>query len=83
MIWLDSITGSMGMNLMSKFWETVKDKEVWHAAVHGVTKSWIWLSDWTTTACHLKKLFEFHKKLTKYLEPTLFPFSRWEQDTDC
>ena len=41
MIWLDSITGSMGMNLMSKFWETVKDKEVWHAAVHGVTKSWI------------------------------------------
>ena len=38
MRWLDSITYSMDMNL-SKFWETVKDREVWHAAVHGVTKS--------------------------------------------
>ena len=39
-IWLDSITGSMDMNLMSKFQETVKGREAWHAAVHGVTKSW-------------------------------------------
>ena len=35
MRWLDSITDSMVMNL-SKFWETVKDREVWHAEVHGV-----------------------------------------------
>ena len=35
---LDGITGSMDMNL-SKFWETVKDGETWHAAVHGVEKS--------------------------------------------
>ena len=36
--WLDSITDSMDMNL-SKLWETVKDREGWHAPIHGVTKS--------------------------------------------
>ena len=38
----------MDMNL-SKLQETVKDREAWSAAVHGVSKSWAWLSDWTTT----------------------------------
>ena len=37
MRWLDSITDSIDMNL-SKLWEVVKDRGVWHAAVHGVTK---------------------------------------------
>ena len=48
MRWLDSLTDSMHMNL-SKLQEMVKDREAWHAAVHGVTKGQIWLSNWTIT----------------------------------
>ena len=61
MRWLDGITNFMDMSL-SRLQELVIDMEAWCAAVHGVGKSWTWLSEWTERT--QKPLWVFYRELS-------------------
>ena len=70
---LDGITDSMDVSL-SKLRKMVKDRDVWHAAVHEITKSLIWLSDWIICEWTIQSLVflyltDFRKHNTSYIHP--------------
>ena len=85
MRWLDSIIYSVDMNL-SKLWEIVKDREAWHATVHGVTKSQTRLINSTTTIFRSVKTEESVLCRDSYLwgfHPTLRKQNRGSQKEEC
>ena len=79
MRWLDGIIDSMGMNF-STLQEMVRDREALHATVHGLTKSWTWLIDWTTMALLHLTFWETDKLFFTASAP--FYILMWELDCE-
>ena len=80
MRWLDSVTDSVDTSL-SKLQEIVKDRQAWHAAVHGVSKRQTRLSDWTTTTYYHRMELdierdrpEFQSQLCHFLTGSCYDF---------
>ena len=74
MRWLDGIADSVDMSL-SKLQDMVKDRGAWRSAVHGVAKSWTWLSNWMMTAV-------INQTLRKYKYPREYQAGVWKLDDE-
>ena len=73
---IDGITNSRDMSL-GKLYDTVKEREAWRAVVHGVAKSWTWLSNWTIAIIISPLLFLLMIKVLVKLKRTHVPWSGW------